>query len=182
MFGIGVLTWPVLKVVPLNQIIYTASVSAAAGLRSQAAPARPWEGLPPSFDTKVSGNADPIRFLGSVAFISITHLPVRELNRARFLAAFPKQLHPSLLITFSLSSFQETQVWTSENNCITSFQKTRLEGCGCESMYLARVRPGFHPGIQTTTKPYWGLGSRPKYRNTDIYRTSKIREIFNFCR
>lgn len=133
MFGIGVLTWPVLKVVPLNQIIYKASVSAAAGLRSQAAPARPWEGLPPSFDTKVSGNADPIRFLGSVAFISITHVPVRELNRARFLAAFPKQLHPSLLITSSLSSFQETQVWTSENNCITSFQKPSWRAVGVKA-------------------------------------------------
>lgn len=100
LFEIGVLTWPVFKFMLLNQIIYTASVSAAAGLRIQAAPARPWEGLQPSFDTKVSGNADLIRFLGSVAFTSIAHLPVRELNRARFLAAFPKQLHLSLLITF----------------------------------------------------------------------------------
>lgn len=133
LFGIGVLTWPVFKVVPLNQIIYMVSVSAAASLHIQAAPARPWEELQPSFDTKVSGNADPIRFLGSVAFISITHLPVRELNRARFLAAFPKQLHPSLLITFSLSSFQETQVWTSENNCITPFQKPSWRAVGVKA-------------------------------------------------
>lgn len=71
------LTWPVFKVVLFNQIIYTASISAAAGPCIQAAPARPWEGLQPSSDSEVNENADPTRPLDPVALISIAHLPQR---------------------------------------------------------------------------------------------------------
>lgn len=143
---------------------------------------RPWEGLQPSFDTKGSGNADPVRFLGSVAFINITYLPVRELNRARFLAAFPNRLQPSLPITFSLSSFQETQVWTSENNYVTPFQKNPPGGLRVWKHVLSICEAWVPSGYPNNNKTLLVLGIKSKYRKADVYRTLKIREIFDICR